>query len=106
MSDLPFKLWLEFELYMSEDGYDPTTDFFNMCIIFPTGKKYALNVWTYNFFIEVFHKEKKLDSSIQGRYNHAPDLFIEYCDRKLIEAIVSDIINKKELSDNWLVPLD
>jgi hypothetical protein len=101
MSDQPPEIWLEFE-WWTNDATQRDDDAFNMQIRLDDGKIYALNVWTFKA-LERFHQSDKLTGdNLNGRYLISPDLLVERLDRDLIEQIVNEIIQKKQLSDNWL----
>src|SRR5687768_6598227 len=97
-----FSMWLEFEEWVSEADDDPTDDFFNMQIRLPDGRRYALNVWTFQYLNRAVKECREDGSHLHGSYLIPPDLFIERMERSLIEAIVADMIVNNELRDEWL----
>jgi len=104
--NLAFDLWLEFE---AVDGlqavpeFDHNDDFFNMTISLPDGRTYALNVWTYQFLERARRQAQESGEELGGAYLLPPDLFVEKLDRQLLEAIVSDLLHRRYLRDEWLV---
>jgi hypothetical protein len=102
MTSQEFSLWLEFEQWI--DGRDPTDDFFNMQILLPDGRRYALNVWTYRFFARAVEEQRATESYPRSEYMAPPDLFVERLDRGLIETIVADMLADGKLKAEWLCP--
>ncbi|MGD1846074.1 MAG: hypothetical protein ACFB10_11830 [Salibacteraceae bacterium] len=99
-----FDLWLEFE--ETEGWEDLTNDFANIQVSLPDGRKYGINVWTFNFLTEV----QKSESSI---YILPPDLFVAELTRKCIDQTVSQlleigdleqVLNPTVFSLNFLAP--
>lgn len=43
-----FKLWLEFE-EVDPDNWNVNNDFCNIHVELNDGRKYGINIWTYNF---------------------------------------------------------
>jgi hypothetical protein len=103
MSDQTPDIWLEFEWSSVDNTTTDDDDAFNMQIRLHNGKKYALNVWTFKA-LERFHQTDTLiGDNMSGRYLIPPDLLVERLDRQIIEQIVTDIIRRKQLKDEWLV---
>lgn len=98
-----FELWLEFEQFDQTGTEDPENDFFNMLIQMPTGKKYALNVWTFKYFEYARLECEETNKCLGGKYYSAPDLFVTRLDRQHIEEVVSDLLNHNGLKSEWLV---
>jgi hypothetical protein len=112
MSDKPFDLWLEFEVWQAaeinlggEIKTDPPLDddFFNMAVTLSNGEKYAMNVWTYKYF-----DRKRIDGGedhefLGGRYFIPPDLLVERLDRAYLEEVVGDMVEHGSLKPEWLV---
>lgn len=107
--DVGFTLWLEFEHWTPEPGDDPEDDFFNMKVTLPSGKSYALNVWTFKFFETKTRAVRFEDSAAQAKmkaffengehplereYILPPDLLVSRLDRKLIEEIIAHMLAK------------
>ncbi|MCL4264558.1 MAG: hypothetical protein KJ069_15145 [Anaerolineae bacterium] len=98
-----FELWLEFELWVSEPTFDPYDDFSNMLISFVDGRKFALNVWTFNALEQAKVTQELESPELTGKYLLPPDLFVEKLDRQLLEQVVTDLIRSVQLREEWLV---
>lgn len=98
-----FELWLEFEHWIANDQNDLENDFFNMHVILPNGKRYALNVWTFKYLEQARYKAKDIGEFLGGNYLLPPDLFVERLDRKLLEEIFAELILDGCMKDEWLV---
>ena len=103
MSEHGFDLWLEFEHWVKAENDDLEDDFFNILITLPEGKKYALNVWTYKYLSRAVRECHSTGEHLGGSFLPAPDLFVERLDRKLLEAVVADLIAHGGLSSQWEV---
>lgn len=106
MSDESFDLWLEFEHWEAQENDDPEDDYFNMHIIFSTGKRYALNVWTYKSLGRIVNGCEETGECMRGAYLLPPDLFVKRLDRDLIEKIICDLINNDRLKEEWRISED
>jgi hypothetical protein len=106
MSETGFELWLEFEEWVAKAEDDPEDDFFNMKIRLANGSAYALNVWTYKFLERARRDDLQSGDGLGGKYLLPPDLFVEKLDRELLEGVVSDLIRKDRLKQEWLCPED
>jgi hypothetical protein len=106
MSQTGFELWLEFEAWVENPQDDPADDYFNMEVTLDDGRKYALNVWTYNFLTRAIADATTSGEGLGGKYLLPPDLFVERLNRKLLEDVVSDLIAMGEMKDEWQVPGD
>ena len=100
---MKFKLWLEFELWERDQKWNPYNDFFNMQIDLEDGNKYALNVWTFEYFDSAVKEIEIVGDNLNGKYLEPPDLFIKKLDRKLCENVVSDLIKNNALKKEWLI---
>ncbi len=99
-----FEIWLEFEEYEGKPEYDPLDDFFNMQVTLEDGRKYALNVWTFNFLQRArFPWPYESGKGEAKQYLLPPDLFVEKLDRNLIEKIIRNMLKDGEMNDEWLV---
>ena len=74
-----------------------------MEIKFENGERYALNVWTYNFFSKAIKEMKIQNENLNGLYLIPPDLFVEKADRRIIEDCVKDLISNNSLKDEWKI---
>jgi hypothetical protein len=104
MADLDFTLWLEFEHWTAQEGDDPEDEVFNIQVTLPSGRRYALNVWTFQYLSRAVQECCSTEEHPGGSYLPAPDLFVERLDRKLLEDVVADLIAKDGLSPQWEVP--
>lgn len=102
MEKQPFDLWLEFELWGSDQG-DPSDEFFNMQVTLPDGKRYALNVWTFKHLSRAVQECRASGEHLHGSYVPPPDLFVERLDRKLLESVVADLVEQNQLPDHLLI---
>ena len=73
-----------------------------MQITLSTGQHYALNVWTFAFMETARQHAQMLQEQLEGRYLLPPDLFVETLDRKLMEDVVADLIQRNGLRHEWL----
>ena len=103
MTAQPFNLWLEFEHWESREGGNPEDDFFNMQVTLACGKKYALNVWTFQYLARAVRECRQTGEHLHGSYLPPPDLFVERLDRPLIERVVSDLLAHDGLREEWKV---
>jgi len=104
MADSKFNLLLEFEHWVPQEGTYPEDDIFNMQITLHGGKKYALNVWTYESIRRAVKECQETGDCLQGSYLLPPDLFVHRLDRELLEKIVADLISHGGLKKEWEVP--
>jgi hypothetical protein len=103
-----FELWLE-----TEEG-DPTQpansqteNFCNIHVTLADGRRYALNVWTFDFLpLARYPWPYKVTSQELAKYVHPPDLFVERLDRSTIEAVVAELLENQEMKSDWLCPPD
>lgn len=102
MAQLTIRLWIEAE-HLAED----VDDFCNVVIYVSTGDRYALNVWTFDYFA-VARAEGELHASpaVKQLYLHPPDLFVEDLSRSTIEKVVVDILEGGRLPARCLMPDD
>ena len=101
-----FHLWLE-----TEDGPDPeqpanrsTENFCNISVTLDDGRRYALNVWTFDFLplARIGWPYEKNSESVPSLYVLPPDLFVERLEREIIEKAISEMIEKNEMQVEWL----
>lgn len=102
--DVPaFQLWLEFEHWVAKPDDDMRDDFFNMIVEVEDGRRYVLNVWTFQYFQRVQREAAEVpDSTVESKYLLPPDLFVERMDRALIESVVGRMFAEGEMDDAWL----
>jgi hypothetical protein len=101
-----FELWLEFEI--GDPGDQPanraTENFANIVITLPDGRRYCLNVWTFDFLPLARYSwpYEKNHGEIPAKYVIPPDLFVERLDRTTIQAAVADMLAAGDLRTEWL----
>ncbi|KOP39102.1 hypothetical protein DBB36_16550 [Flavobacterium sp. WLB] len=89
MSD--FKLWLEFE-EVDPDNWQINNDFCNINVELADGRKYGMNVWTYEFLKTVVEYDKTNGNNLEGLYVIPPDLFVKELTRSCIEKTIEDLL--------------
>jgi hypothetical protein len=101
-----FDLWLEFEVGDSIDqpANNPVENFTNVVIRLSDGKRYCLNVWTFDFvpLARYSWPYKKTTDEMPAKYVIPPDLLVERLDRVTIQGVVSDMLAAGELRPEWL----
>ena len=103
MEDPEFELWLEFEHWQPGPTDDPTEDFFNMLVKLPDGRRYALNVWTFKFIQKARYPWPYVeDAGESEEYLLPPDLFVEQLNRKLMEQVVRQMLERGQMKPEWL----
>jgi hypothetical protein len=86
-----FELWLETELGTPEQVANrPTENFCNISITLDDGRRYAMNIWTFDFlpFARYDWPHEMLTRQSPAKYVLPPDLFVERLDRSTIEAVI------------------
>lgn len=92
-----FKLWLEFEVTSPWD--DLENDFANIIVDTLDGRKYGINVWTYNFLQSATKQNEQNGNNLNGLYLSPPDLFVKELTRDCIERTISDLLDKGNLEE-------
>ena len=100
-----FEMWLEFEDWAP--GFDPgDIDQFNMQIKLVDGRRYALDVWTYEG-LEVARWEPEFVSpELLGQYTVPANLLVSKVSRPFMERVVREMILRGSLSEEWRIPDD
>ena len=93
-----FKLWLEFE-EADPGNWDIHNEFCNIHVFLPDGRKYGINVWTYQFLQTCIEQDKNSGDNLNGIYQAPPDLFVKELTRECIEAAIADLLSKGRLED-------
>lgn len=94
------QLWIEAE-HLSED----VNDFCNIAVYLSNGQRYALNVWTFDYFaIARGDGEMHASEAVKHLYMHPPDLFVNDLTRPTLEKVVVDIIEQGRLPARCLMP--
>ncbi|MCP4344768.1 MAG: hypothetical protein GY795_04485 [Desulfobacterales bacterium] len=100
-----FELWLELETgHPLEQANRPEENFCNISVKLDNGRRYALNVWTFDFLpLARCPWPYKIDESQEpARYLLPPDLFVEKLDRPTLESIISELLKNNEMKEEWL----
>lgn len=104
---IQFELWLETETGepVGQPANRPHENFCNISVALTDGRRYALNVWTFDFLpLARFPWPYEPNCDVQqSDYVLPPDLFVESLDRNTIERVVSELIATKQMKDEWLV---
>ena len=85
-----FDLWLEFEEL--EGWEDKKCDFANILVTLNDGRKYGINVWTYDYW----NMAKEEDET---PYVIPPDLFVAELTRECIKQSISKLLDQGELEE-------
>ena|SRR5688572_2375918 len=93
-----FNLWLEFEAMQWKD-WDPADDFCNIAVDFPDGRRYGINVWTYQYFLRSIRENETMGENLDGLYVDPPDLFVKVLSRECIVAVITDLVSKGDLEE-------
>jgi len=96
-----FELWLEFEHWAPGHDSDPTDELANVQVLLPDGRRYALNVWTFEF---IHRARLEDDPDAPAEYLLPPDLLVERLDRPTIERVVRQLLARDEMRAAWLCP--
>lgn len=100
-----FNLWLEWEYTQQQPGNDSADDFANVIVQLQDGRKYALNVWTFEFLRRARFPWPYQDGVGEAaEYLLPPDLFVERLDRPTLERVVARMLSAKEMRPEWLCP--
>lgn len=107
MSD--FILWLEFEEFHFSSSHDFATgqleihdwnnknDFCNIHVTLADGRRYGINVWTFDFFATTVSHYKESGENAGGIYQVPPDLLVQELTRECIEATITDLLKRGNL---------
>ena len=102
MEKLTAQLWIEAE-HMDEE----VNDFCNIAVYLSDGARYALNVWTFDFFaVAKADGEMHATPAVKHLYMHPPDLFVQDLTRPTLEKVVVDLLERGRLPARCLVPVD
>jgi hypothetical protein len=111
-----FTLWLEFEevhFSSSQDfgasqtetpDWDNKNNFCNIHATLADGRRYGINVWTFDFLATIVGHDKESGDNLGGIYQVPPDLFVRELTRECIEATIADLLKRGNL-ENVLNPL-
>ena len=100
-----FTLWLEFEAWSDHacNEFDPEDEFINAIVTLADGRRYALNIWTYNNVLTQVAHAKKANECFEGKYLIPPDLLVARIDRPSLEQVFSELIRLNQLKPEWEV---
>ena len=91
-----FKLWLEFE-EVESSNWDIHKDFCNIHVDLPDGRRYGINIWTFEYFQTSIEKNRTYGRNLKGLYQVPPDLFVKELTRDCVEKTISDLLNLGDL---------
>ncbi|GJM08344.1 MAG: hypothetical protein DHS20C11_06200 [Lysobacteraceae bacterium] len=101
-----FRLWLEFEVGepLDQPANRPTQNFCNISVTLPDGRRYAMNVWTFDFLPLARYDwpYEETPDQVPAKYVLPPDLFVERLDRETIECVVAKLLENDEMDGQWL----
>jgi hypothetical protein len=96
------RIWIEAE-HLAED----VDDFCNIAVYLSTGERYALNVWTFDFFtMAQADGEINASPSVKHLYMHPPDLCVQDLSRPTVEKVVIDMLERGRIPARCLMPDD
>ena len=96
------RIWIEAE-HLAED----VDDFCNVVVYLPTGERYALNVWTFDFFtVARAQGEFRASPAVKHLYMRPPDLFVQDLTRPTLERVIVDVLERGALSPANRMPAD
>lgn len=87
-----FELWLEFEA-VDPDNWGIENEFCNILVTMKDGRKYGINVWTYDFLKTAVEYDKKNGDNLDGLYQIPPDLFVKELTRDCIEKTIQNLLD-------------
>lgn len=93
-----FKLWLEFE-EVDSDNWNTDNDFCNIHVELKDGRKYGINVWTYNFLKTAVEFDRNSGNNLNGLYTIPQDLFVNELTRSCIEKTIEDLLKVGDLEE-------
>lgn len=95
---IDFEIWFEFEAVDYSDS-DMKNEAANIQVNLGDGRKYGINVWTYNFLKTIIEINKITGENLNGLYQSPPDLFVHELSRECIEKSIFDLLKKGNLED-------
>ncbi len=107
-----FTLWLEFEevdystkwvpeteSFVTGSEWDRTNEFCNIHVTLTDGRRYGINVWTFNFLATAISRDKLSGENLDGAYQVPPDLFVRELTRECIEATIANLLKCGNLDE-------
>jgi hypothetical protein len=61
------------------------------------GRRYGLNVWTYEYLQTAITEDRKAGTNLNGIYQIPPDLFVQQLTRDCIEKTISHLLEIGDL---------
>jgi hypothetical protein len=104
-----FELWLETEIGEPNlPANRPTENFCNISVRLNDGRRYAMNVWTFDFLPLARYDwpYEIIEGQESAKYVLPPDLFVERLDRSTIEIVITQLLANNEMNPDWLCPTD
>lgn len=95
MSD--FALWLEFEEAMLWDT--PTNDFSNIAVDLLDGRRYSINIWTFDYLATSVYCDGTRQEGGRGLYQIPPDLFVRELSRDCVHQAIADLLEQGEIEE-------
>jgi argininosuccinate synthase len=93
-----FEIWFEFEAVDFSQS-DMKNEAANIQVNLVDGRRYGINVWTYNFLKTTVEIDEISGENLNGLYQSPPDLFVQILSRECIEKTISDLLRKGNLED-------
>lgn len=93
-----FKLWLEFE-EVDPDNWNVNNDFCNIHVELNDGRKYGINIWTYDFFKTATEYDNISGENWGRLYIIPPDLFVKELTRDCIEKTIDNLLKMGNLEE-------
>jgi hypothetical protein len=99
-----FNLWIEVEIGDKDQPANQLTEnFCNVVVECEDGRRYALNVWTFDFLpLARYPWPHSTGLGEPANYLLPPDLFVERLDRETIEQAISQLFQDGEMKEGWL----
>lgn len=101
-----FELWLETEIGKPDHPANRRREnFFNVVVTLENGRRYAFNVWTFDFLplSRYSWPYEPNENAQQADYVQPPDLFVESLDREVIHRIITELIATDKMKCEWQV---
>lgn len=104
---ISFELWLEIESGEPKDqpanrSYE---NFCNVEVTLTDGRRYALNVWTFDFLplARLPWPYEANDDAQLAEYVFPPDLFVARLERGVIHRVITELLATDQMKKEWLV---
>lgn len=102
-----YEIMLEWERGepLDQPANAPCENFGNVEVKFTDGRRYALNVWTFDFLPLARYPwpYEPVANLEPASFVRPPDLFVDKLERRSIEATVRRLVEEGGLDDKWLV---